>query len=67
MERTRVWNGTFFCGSPDTVFEQVKYAREELGIGIVDLIIGGQGLPRDKVLRSADLFGKEVLPRIREL
>jgi hypothetical protein len=36
-------------------------------LAAVSAIMGGHGLPRDKVLRSLDLFGTEVLPRIRDL
>ena len=67
LERAAVWNGTFFCGSPTTVLEQIRYAREVLGVGIVDLIVANHELPRDRALRSLDLLGTEVLPRIREL
>ena len=37
------------------------------GVGVLDLIFSGGITPRDAVRRSIDLFGREVLPRIREL
>jgi hypothetical protein len=33
---------------------------------VVDLMFQGPGMPHAKVMRSIELFGKEVLPRIRE-
>jgi alkanesulfonate monooxygenase SsuD/methylene tetrahydromethanopterin reductase-like flavin-dependent oxidoreductase (luciferase family) len=55
-----------FCGSPDTVVERLRAFNETTGVGVVDLIFsGGQTDPAD-VRRSIELFGREVLPRIRE-
>jgi alkanesulfonate monooxygenase SsuD/methylene tetrahydromethanopterin reductase-like flavin-dependent oxidoreductase (luciferase family) len=54
-----------FCGSPDTVVERLREFHEATGVGVVDLIFsGGQTDPSD-VRRSIELFGREVLPRIR--
>lgn len=59
---------TNFVGSPDTVVEQFRRCREESGAGIVDLLFqipSTGGL--DRLMRSLELFGKKVLPRIREV
>ncbi|MBM3227028.1 MAG: LLM class flavin-dependent oxidoreductase, partial [Candidatus Tectomicrobia bacterium] len=58
---------TNFLGSPATIVQQLKRCREEVGAGVVDLAF--QGSPTDdaqSVMRAVELFGKEVLPRIRE-
>jgi len=59
---------TSFIGGPDTVVEQVRRCREEVGAGVLDLSLQppGSGDP-DALLRALELFGKTVLPRIREI
>jgi alkanesulfonate monooxygenase SsuD/methylene tetrahydromethanopterin reductase-like flavin-dependent oxidoreductase (luciferase family) len=61
----RIKNGQVLVGSPETVFKQLKRVRDELGAGILDLSLGAQ--LGDKTLRSIELFGTKVLPRMREL
>lgn len=56
-----------FVGTPDTVVGQVGAFQASTGVGVLDLIFSGGITPRDAVRRSIDLFGREVLPRIREL
>jgi alkanesulfonate monooxygenase SsuD/methylene tetrahydromethanopterin reductase-like flavin-dependent oxidoreductase (luciferase family) len=59
---------TTFIGGPDTIVEQVRRCREEVGAGVLDLslIPPGWGDP-DLLMRSLELFGTKVLPRIREI
>ena len=59
---------TTFIGGPDTVVEQVRRCREEVGAGVLDLSLQppGSGDP-DSLLRALEFFGKTVLPRIREI
>jgi alkanesulfonate monooxygenase SsuD/methylene tetrahydromethanopterin reductase-like flavin-dependent oxidoreductase (luciferase family) len=59
---------TTFIGSPDTVVEQVRRCRDEIGAGVLDLSLvpPGSGDP-DLLMRSLELFGKKVLPRIRDI
>ena len=56
-----------FVGNPDTVFRQIKEYRDECGVGIVDLFFQGPTMEHEVVMKSLELFGKEVLPRMREL
>lgn len=59
---------TNFVGGPETVVKQLKQCREEVGAGVVDLAFQGpSGEDPQSVLRALELFGKEVLPRLREL
>jgi hypothetical protein len=44
---------------------QIRIIRAELGAGILDLMF--QPVGREKTLGAIELFGTEVLPRIREL
>jgi alkanesulfonate monooxygenase SsuD/methylene tetrahydromethanopterin reductase-like flavin-dependent oxidoreductase (luciferase family) len=59
---------TSFVGAPDTIGEQIRRCREEAGAGVVDLMFQSPdpGDP-DFLMRSLELFGTQVLPRIREI
>ncbi|HEU5229726.1 MAG TPA: LLM class flavin-dependent oxidoreductase [Ktedonobacteraceae bacterium] len=54
-----------FCGSPQTLVTQMKELHD-LGVGVVDLIIPSGLMSQAQVLRSLELFAKEVLPRIHD-
>jgi alkanesulfonate monooxygenase SsuD/methylene tetrahydromethanopterin reductase-like flavin-dependent oxidoreductase (luciferase family) len=61
----RMAEGQLLAGSPDSILAQLKWVQDQLGAGIVDLIFAPVG--RDKILKAIDLFGTQVLPRMREL
>ena len=53
-------------GSPETVIKKLRYVRERLDPGYM-LFYGNEGaMPHKDVMRSIELFGKEVLPALRE-
>jgi alkanesulfonate monooxygenase SsuD/methylene tetrahydromethanopterin reductase-like flavin-dependent oxidoreductase (luciferase family) len=59
---------TNFFGSPDTVVEQIKRCRNEVGAGVLDLMFQIPGSSDLSFLMdSLELFGKNVLPRIRDI
>jgi alkanesulfonate monooxygenase SsuD/methylene tetrahydromethanopterin reductase-like flavin-dependent oxidoreductase (luciferase family) len=59
---------TTFIGSPDTVVEQVKRCRDVVGAGVLDLSLHPPGSTEvEPLMRGLELFGKKVLPRIREM
>ena len=53
-------------GSPDTVIKKLRYIKEELGIGALLLEAQGGPLSHEDTMRSLELFGKEVIPAIKE-
>ena len=59
---------TTFIGSPDTVVEQVRRAKDVIGAGVIDISLHPPG-SRDvePMMRALDLFAKKVLPRIRDI
>ena len=61
----RIELGQVIVGGPDTVLAQVRRIRDELGAGILDLVVGAQ--LGERTLHSIELFGAKVLPRMREL
>jgi alkanesulfonate monooxygenase SsuD/methylene tetrahydromethanopterin reductase-like flavin-dependent oxidoreductase (luciferase family) len=59
---------TTFVGSPDTVVEQVRRCKEVMGAGVLDLSLHPPGsTDLDPLMRALELFGKKVLPRIRDI
>jgi alkanesulfonate monooxygenase SsuD/methylene tetrahydromethanopterin reductase-like flavin-dependent oxidoreductase (luciferase family) len=56
-----------FVGSPDTVFQQIKQYHDECGVGVIDFFFQGPTMEHKTVMKSLELFAKEVLPRLREL
>jgi len=59
---------TTFVGSPDTVVEQVRRCREVVGAGVLDLSLHPPGSSDlEPLMRALELFGKKVLPRIRDI
>jgi alkanesulfonate monooxygenase SsuD/methylene tetrahydromethanopterin reductase-like flavin-dependent oxidoreductase (luciferase family) len=59
---------TTFVGSPDTVVEQVRRCRDVVGAGVLDLSLHPPGSSSlDPLMRALELFGKKVLPRIRDI
>lgn len=59
---------TTFVGSPDTVVKQVERCREDVGAGVIDLFFQSSAADDpQRVMHALELFGKAVLPRIREI
>ena len=57
-----------FIGGPDTVVAQIRACREQTGAGIIDLGFNTPGTnDPNALLKALEMFGTQVLPRIREL
>lgn len=59
--------GALYVGSPDTVARKVAATARGLGLNRFDLKYSAGTLPHDAMLRSIELYGTRVLPRVREL
>jgi len=55
-----------FVGSPDTIVSQLKVFHDRAGTGVVDLGFQESGISHQEVMKGIELFGREVLPRIKE-
>jgi alkanesulfonate monooxygenase SsuD/methylene tetrahydromethanopterin reductase-like flavin-dependent oxidoreductase (luciferase family) len=58
--------GLSFMGGPDTIVKQMKAFHEQCGAGVMDLFFQQPVLDHREVMREIELFGKEVLPQIKE-
>lgn len=58
-----------FLGGPDTVVEQIRQCRDEVGAGVIDLMfqVPSSSDPVDALMGRLELFGEKVLPRIRDI
>jgi alkanesulfonate monooxygenase SsuD/methylene tetrahydromethanopterin reductase-like flavin-dependent oxidoreductase (luciferase family) len=54
-----------FAGTPDMVVEQIQAFHAATGVGVLDFIFTAGNTPREAIRRGIELFGQEVLPRIR--
>jgi probable LLM family oxidoreductase len=59
--------GALHVGSPETVARKIAQTLTSLGANRFDLKYGMGGLSQDAVLRNIDLYGTQVIPRVREL
>lgn len=60
-------HGALFVGSPETVARKIATAVRDLGIQRFDLKYSNGAMPHPQLLRSIELFGTQVVPRVREL
>jgi alkanesulfonate monooxygenase SsuD/methylene tetrahydromethanopterin reductase-like flavin-dependent oxidoreductase (luciferase family) len=59
---------TTFIGGPDTIVKQIKQCKEVMGAGVLDLLLQPPAsADTDALMSSLELFGKKVLPRIRDI
>jgi hypothetical protein len=57
-----------FCGGPDEIIGQLQEACAEIGCGVVDLSFQTPGSEDpDALMAALELFGKKVLPHIRDI
>jgi probable LLM family oxidoreductase len=59
-------NGALCVGSPDTVAKKIIKTVQALGLSRFDLKYSNGTLPHDKMIRSIELIGSQVAPRVRE-
>jgi alkanesulfonate monooxygenase SsuD/methylene tetrahydromethanopterin reductase-like flavin-dependent oxidoreductase (luciferase family) len=53
-------------GGPDTIVTQLKAFHDQCGVGVVDLGFQHTSTNHREVMQEIELFGREVLPRIKE-
>ena len=60
-------DGALCVGSPETVAAKIAKTIKTLGLARFDMKYSAGTLPHDKLLKSIELFGTKVAPRVREL
>jgi len=60
-------HGSMYVGSPETVAQKIARTLGSLDVGRFDLIYSTGSLPASARMRAVELYGKVVIPRVREL
>ena len=66
FEREAGPDGALYVGSPDTVAAKIARTVNDLGLARFDLKYSSGTLPHDKLMKSIELFGTKVMPKVRE-
>ena len=59
--------GALHVGSPETVAQKIAQTLTSLGANRFDLKYGMGGLSQEALMTNIELYGTEVIPRVREL
>jgi probable LLM family oxidoreductase len=59
--------GALYVGSPETVASKIAATVKSLGLSRFDLKYSNGTLPHDAMLKSIELYGTKVVPKVREL
>lgn len=59
--------GAIHAGSPETVAKKIAKTVQDLGIQRFDLKYSIGELPHEHLMKSIELYGSRVIPRVREL
>jgi probable LLM family oxidoreductase len=59
--------GSLYVGSPDTVARKIAATAQALGLARFDLKYSAGTLAHDRMMRSIELYGREVIPRVHSL
>ena len=60
-------DGALYVGSPETVANKIAANVRALGATRFDLKYGLPGLTHDQLMTTIELYGQQVVPRVREL
>lgn len=62
-----VRSGALYVGSPETVAQKIAATVRTLGLDRFDLKYASGTTPHEDLMTSIDLYGRRVIPRVREL
>lgn len=62
-----VEQGSLYVGSPETVAQKIAHTIKTLGADRFDMKYSHGALPHEYSMRSIELYGTQVMPRVREL
>lgn len=60
-------SGSLYVGSPETVAKKIVATMKALGVARFDLKYSAGTLAHDLMMQSIELYGRRVMPRVREL
>jgi len=60
-------HGSMYVGSPETVANRIVTTMQTLSLSRFDLLYAVGRVPHDRRMATIELYGREVIPRVREL
>ena len=60
-------HGSMYVGSPETVANRIADVSRTLGLSRFDLLYAVGRVPHEQRMATIELYGREVIPRVREL
>ena len=60
-------HGSLYVGAPETVARRIAATVKALGLQRFDMKYSAGTLSHEKILRCIELFGKKVMPMVREM
>jgi probable LLM family oxidoreductase len=60
-------HGSLYVGSPETVARKIASTAKVLGVSRFDMKYSAGPLAHEKMMRSIELYGRRVIPLVREL
>ena len=60
-----VESGSLYVGAPETVAQKIAATASALGLTRFDMKYSAGTLPHETMMRSIELYGREVIPRVR--
>ena len=67
FEREAGPHGALYVGSPETVAHKIATHLRALGATRFDLKYGAPGMTHEQLMTSVELYGRQVIPRVRTL
>ena len=64
---SEIEEGSLYLGSPETVADKIAWAIRLLGLSRFDLAYATGRVPHEQKMATIELYGREVIPRVREL
>ncbi|WP_332694491.1 LLM class flavin-dependent oxidoreductase [Bosea sp. (in: a-proteobacteria)] len=62
-----VEGGSLYLGSPETVARKIAATVKDLGLSRFQLKISAGPLAHDRMMRCIELYGREIMPLVREM
>ncbi len=60
-------HGSLYVGSPETVARKIAATIKTLGLSRFQIKYSAGPLPHDKLMRSIELYGRQVVPLVRDM
>src|SRR5580692_41643 len=65
--QAEISEGSLYLGSPETVATKIAWVIRLLGLSRFDLAYATGRVPHEQKMATIELYGREVIPRVREL